>query len=237
MRRNSRAHARRVFVAVAFLAPVAFFGGCTPARSQTVVPLDDARLAAELNAHLDSASTVAFMAVHRAVLSVQGRDFPLTGYVCANRAGDLRLQVAGDLGPTAFDVELPAAGPARVVKAQEGIARAWLEQGAARDLAAIYRARPAANARLVEFPGRDIGYAEHAGCGETREFHFDAKTHCLVGYSVVKYRRCVYEVRFSDFGLLEGWPQPLARRVRITDRSIGYSLDIRVVEMRREAGE
>jgi hypothetical protein len=161
----------------------------------------------------------------------------MTGYVRANRAGDIRLQAAGDLGGTALDVESPAAGPAHAVKTPPGIRRAWLEQGAARDLAVMYRLRPAANARLVRFHGGNVGFVEEIGRWERREFRFDAVTHCFVGCSIVKYRRRVYEARISDFGVFDNWPQPLPRRVSITDSELGYSLGIRVIEMRPEVGE
>lgn len=228
---------RLAAVAFVFAAVALASSGCAAARYEAVTPLDDNRLAAELNARLEAARRVAFAAVHRTVLTASGRDFILTGYVRGNRAGDIRLQAGGDLGATAFDVESPAAGSARAISTPQGMRRAWLEQGAARDLAVMYRLRPATDARLVRFHDGEIGFVEEKGPRERREFRFDAATHCFAGYSVVKYRRRVYEARFSDVGFLENWPQRLARRASITDGELGYSLDIRVIEMRPEAGE
>jgi len=206
--------------------------GCVSAPHVPGTPLENAALAQELRRSLDAMYPPGFRAVHRALLSVRGREFTMMGYVLVRRPGDVRLLATGDMAVTMFEVVRRSDGSRSILRTVPGFRASWIREGAARDAAAIYCVRPSSAASLAQFGPDVVGFTERLRGGTYREFHFDATTRRLTRYLEARRGHRRYEIAFSDEAPFPRWPRPVPRKIDVIDRVRNYRLNIRVVELR-----
>jgi len=220
----------RFFVGAVLLAAAA--SGCASAPYVPGTPLENPALARELRRSLEATYPPGFRAVHRALLSVRGREFTLMGYVLVRRPGDVRLLASGDMAGAAFEVVRRSDGSRSILRAAPGFRASWIREGAARDAAAIYCVRPSPGASLARFGRGVVGFTERLRCGTYREFHFNVATRRLTRYLEARRGQRRYEIAFSDEAPFPRWQRPVPRKIEVIDRVRNYRLNIRVVELR-----
>ena len=96
-----------------------------------------------------------FCAVHRGILEAGGENYVFDGYLLVNGPDSFRLTVKADMGGTVFELVKSPGRETVVTKNSLGLRRAWLEQGAARDVVLLWargvgESGDQVGARLVE---------------------------------------------------------------------------------------
>ena len=217
---------------LALAAALAILGGCATMPADEHVAPADAELARELKKSMDCMYPPRFNAVHRALLTIRGRQLAMIGYVSAERSGRLRLAAAGDLGGTIFEAERGADGGRRVLRRVPSFPQEWVTDGALRDAALICGERPSAAAAAVAHADGSIGLVDDLGNGVTREFVFAGIPPRLTRCILTRRGAVVTEARFERLAAFDGWPRQIPTRILITDRGLGYSVDVTVLELK-----
>ncbi len=205
--------------------------GCRSMPYEPGRPFENPELSRELQGRLEDMYPRFFRVVHRCILEAAGRQFILDGYLLVRRPDSFRLVAKGDMGGTVFELyKAPGLDPA-IARTPAQLRRAWLEEGAARDLVALYLRTPGAGAHLVRHGTEALGLAQELPDGTREEFLFQPDGHRLISYFRSRGDRCLYRADFSYFGLFAGWPREVPKTVTITDHVLKYKLTVSILEI------
>lgn len=172
----------------------------------------------------------AFQSVHRATLSVRGRQFVLDGYLRVDTSG-YRMLAATGFGTTLFEIEGNAHGEATVVRHDSALDPVDILAGPAHDIRALYLDEPGPSASLVALPDGDWALTETTTGGLHTTYIFDRETGHCVSYIERRKRRMIRTMRFEDFvgGKEQGYAYP--RRISIRNRTARYRVEVRVASV------
>jgi hypothetical protein len=171
-----------------------------------------------------------FGAVHRGILEAGGRNYVFDGYLLVNEPDSFRLTVKADMGGTVFELAKSPGRETVVAKNSLGLRRAWLEEGAARDVVVLYLRRPEPTAQLVRHESGRWGLVQESPEGTREEFLFDADGSRLESYVRSWRARVLYRADFV-YGEFPRWPRPIPKNIAIADNLLNYTLKITVSEM------
>jgi hypothetical protein len=152
------------------------------------------------------------------------------GYLLVNGPDSFRLTVKADMGGTVFELVKSPGRETVVTKNSLGLRRAWLEQGAARDVAVLYLRQPDSKAQLVRHASGTWGLVQESTDGTWEEFVFDADASHVQSYVRSREGRVLYRADFV-YGSFPRWPRPTPKNINIADYLSKYTLKINVLEM------
>jgi hypothetical protein len=171
-----------------------------------------------------------FGAVHRGILAAGGKNYVFDGYILVNEPDSFRLTVKADMGGTVFELAKSPGREPVVAKNSLGLRRAWLEEGAARDVVVLYLRQPDPTGQLVRHASGRWGLAQESTDGTREEFLFDADGSRWEGYLRSRGGRVLYRADFV-YGDFPGRPRPAPKNIDIADYRLKYTLKITVSEM------
>ena len=164
---------------------------------------------------------VSYRLVHRLRLDVRGRQYDLIGYLAV--AGDRWRAVAmSELGTIVFDL---LAGPAayEVIQSPRGMPTGALLDGVMPELNALF-ASPKSKTGLVPESARETSAAP---APPVKNPSFEGP----VSVTLSRGGRVVSEISLQSFRSVEGWPAPVPDKLKITNRTWGYTIDIDLLRM------
>jgi hypothetical protein len=194
------------------------------------IPQEDQTRAQALRSLVSHLYPRSFGAVHRGILEAGGKNYVFDGYLLVNGPDSFRLTVKADMGGTVFELVKSPGRETVVTKNSLGLRRAWLEQGAVRDVAVLYLRRPDPKAQLVRHPSGSWGLAQESTDGAWEEFVFDAEGSRLESYVRSREGSVLYRADFV-YGSFPRWPRPIPKNIHIGDYLLKYTLKIDVLEM------
>ena len=194
------------------------------------IPQEDQTRAQALRSLVSHLYPRSFCAVHRGILEAGGKNYVLDGYLLVNGPDSFRLTVKADMGGTVFELAKSPGRETVVTKNSLGLRRAWLEQGAARDVVALYLRQPDQKAQLVRHESGRWGLVQESTDGTWEEFLFSADGSRLEGYVRSRGGRGLYRADFV-YGSFPRWPRQSPKNINIADYRLKYSLKINVLEM------
>jgi hypothetical protein len=206
---------------VAFLSG-ALFAGCT--NPHGFVREKDAAAISRARELFAGTRVDNLKATHRAIVTIRGREFALTGHVSIEN-GVVAFAATNDLGTTVLSVARNAEG-VRITKAAPGFPERAVVEGALRDIETIYTALPSDDAGMYR-KGRTGFFYRRAFPHPTDVFIVDLDTGVLKAYREFRFAGKVYDVKLEDYPA-EG--PLLPGRITITNKRIGYKAEITVVE-------
>jgi len=220
---RSATTAALVFV-FAFLT-LASLGCATSAKTGT--PLDDPVKRAALIHTIESRYPEHFRAIHRATLSVRGRDFALDGFLRIH-GDEFQFLASTGFGTVFFEI---ASGPPNgdvVVRSDDLLPTNLILAGPAQDIRAIYLRTPTPSAALSVLPGGLMALTDIAPDGSRAVFTLDALTGHWLTYTHGHRGRPDRMLRFDDFSAPDQNGNSFPRRIQITNSALHYKVDIRV---------
>jgi hypothetical protein len=145
-----------------------------------------------------------FRLVHRIELDVRGRRMDFLGYLAVK--GEMWRAIAvTELGGKVFEFLDAGDGP-RVLVRPRSVPRGPLENGVMQDLALAFTPRPRA-AQEAEEPVAPLSLRVYDDGG------------------------VVSETTIEAFTSIPGWPHPVPERLKIVNRSYGYSMTVGLIRM------
>ncbi|MFO7749231.1 MAG: DUF3261 domain-containing protein [Desulfobacteraceae bacterium] len=174
--------------------------GCMPQKPMAEPPPPSA-LAKRLNKEIKQEYPVEFKAVHHALLTIAGRDYPLKGYLTVSRKDrNLSLVAQNDLGGTVF--ELFSQNSHHQITVKRGtIKKKWIEKSVLKDLTTLYFAEPFASPRLfTDKNGRAVLFETRKGITRKRIYRRTPEQksgYRLTGIRETQEEQCRYAVDLS----------------------------------------
>lgn len=219
------------FVRLTFVWACIIVGGCSTTPYAPGTPIQDAAREQVLRESLAAQYPQQFRAVHRAVLTVRGRQFSLDGYLRADRRAGFRLLATTGFGGSVFELAWSEEdGP--IVLQSNGILRDdRLLAGPVEDVRAIFFNAPSPEAQL-EARGPDaLALVDTFPDGTIEEYLFDGATSRLLRFRRAEDGRVRYSIEYLDPGLVGDWAYPMPRRIRVDHPNLNYEVDIRLVAL------
>lgn len=210
---------------------VAAMSGCNGVAYQPGVPIHRPDLARALRETACGMYPKAIRAMHRVILTIRGQEIVLTGIIRIKSDGTTRLAAVHDFGKTVFCVSRWPDGRTTVERGLLDLRESWLTDGPLRDVEAIYVRKPPREASLEQREGGLVSLVACLPSGQREDFRFEPASRRLVSYLRVRGSRCLYEIDYSDYGVLPTWPHEIPRTITITDHLLGYRVQARVVAL------
>jgi len=217
---------------LALILLTVILAGCCSVPYEQGVPFQNEILAEQLRWNVANLYPSSFRTLHRGALTVDNKQFEMTGYLLVRQPGDIRLVTINDFGGVLFEIVSGKETAGRIIRNNTGISRRRLNVSLPRDIFAVYLKRPSPCAALVRHKGDVVALVGKLRDGSVEEFLFDENTRRLKGYVFSKNACCLYQVTFSDYKLIPDWPtSPLPTNISIKDYRSNYRLELNVLKL------
>ena len=183
-----------------------------------------------LVAAMDQRYPESFNAIHRATLTVRGRQFILDGFIRVDR-GEFRTIAANSFGTTLFEIRGDGAGNNTVVRNDPSLDSEALRAGPGRDIHTIYFARPAPSDELIQLRNNAYAIVGERPGGMRIEFEFDPVTRRCMSITERRNIRPVRRISFGEYTAPDDAGCSYPQKIRIENPRGRYRVDIRVASV------
>lgn len=222
---------------LAFVLIFAFAGCSTQSPLAWGTPVSDQASRDQLIAHLNTTRHLSFIAVHRAVVTRDSMDEPMTGYLTVSANGDLHLVVLHDFGGTLFELTVSPATEPRITNHMPVLTEEILRRGPFNDLLLLYA--PLDSHDLIQLFRDPADQSLHLIASRSKrhdDYQFDPR-----GDHLLQIRRYIDQqldrsIHFTEIEPAQGLPGAFARSILIRNPSMNYTVQIRAISLQPPDG-
>ncbi|MCX7806357.1 MAG: hypothetical protein N3A38_14400 [Planctomycetota bacterium] len=166
---------------------------------------------------------------YRAIMTVVGRRFALTGLLAVGSHGSARLVALDTFGRKAFDVLLLKGDGAVPIEAGPGFDRVWIASYPARDVRCLFLTDPSGFCFEGVTPEGKIVMAKGGTGGAMAGYVVPPDGRAPVRFEIVRSGRLVYSAEMYGFRSFAGSPGLSPETVRAV--SDGYSVEMTILDI------
>jgi hypothetical protein len=166
-----------------------------------------------------------FLISHRFIVERDGHENALTGHLLFSSPGDIKAVATTDIGGVIFKINAPKERSASILKNFSGWSRNIMLNCVLRDIKMIYRNPFIEKGRLAKRDNGDLSLIQ-VYINSHHELIFDQHTMRPKKIVASLAGNTVYEMTFSSYEKLAGWPKSIPTQIHIKDFQWDYEVTV-----------